>query len=50
MGDEAAILAWRRDIEHEKVQRGGHDAWYERYEVHVARVERAYGFAREPAT
>jgi heme-degrading monooxygenase HmoA len=48
--DEAAILAWKRDTEHEKAQRGGREAWYERYEVRIARVERAYGFAREPAT
>ncbi|MDP3070693.1 MAG: antibiotic biosynthesis monooxygenase [Opitutaceae bacterium] len=44
--DEAAILAWKRDTEHEKAQRGGREAWYEAYEVRVARVERAYGFAR----
>ena len=48
--DETAILAWKRDTEHEKAQRGGRETWYERYEVRVARVERAYGFAREPAT
>lgn len=47
--DEAALLAWKRDTEHEKAQRGGRLAWYERYEVRVARVERAYGFAREPS-
>lgn len=46
--DEAALLAWKRDTEHQKAQRGGREAWYERYEVRVARVERAYGFAREP--
>lgn len=44
--DEAAIAAWKRDTEHEKAQRGGREAWYERYEVRVARVERAYGFSR----
>lgn len=44
--DEAAILAWKRDTEHEKAQRGGREAWYDRYEVRVARVERAYGFLR----
>ena len=47
--DEAAILAWKRDTEHEKAQRGGREAWYEAYEVRVAKVERAYGFAREGA-
>lgn len=46
--DEAALLAWKRDTEHEKAQRGGRAGWYERFEVRVARVERAYGFAREP--
>jgi heme-degrading monooxygenase HmoA len=44
--DEAAILAWKRDTEHQKAQQGGRGAWYERYEVRVARVERAYGFPR----
>ena len=44
--DEAAILAWKRDTEHQKAQRGGREAWYERYEVRIAKVERAYGFAR----
>ena len=47
--DEAALIAWKRDTEHEKAQRGGRLAWYERYEVRVARVERAYGFARGPS-
>jgi heme-degrading monooxygenase HmoA len=44
--DEAAILAWKRDTEHEKAQRGGREAWYQAYEVRVAKVERAYGFNR----
>ncbi len=47
--NEAAILAWKRDTEHEKAQRGGRAAWYERFEVRIAKVERAYGFAREPS-
>lgn len=45
--DEAALLAWKRDTEHQKAQRGGRDAWYEQFEVRIAKVERAYGFARE---
>ena len=45
--DETALLAWKRDTEHQKAQRGGREAWYERYEVRIAKVERAYGFARE---
>jgi heme-degrading monooxygenase HmoA len=46
--DEAALLAWKRDTEHQKAQHAGQQTWYERYEVRVARVERAYGFARPP--
>ena len=45
--DEAAILAWKRDTEHEKAQQAGRATWYEAYEVRVARVERAYGFGRQ---
>jgi heme-degrading monooxygenase HmoA len=44
--DEAAILAWKRDIEHQQAQRGGRETWYEACEVRIARVERAYGFQR----
>ncbi len=45
--DEHALLAWKRDTEHQKVQRGGREAWYEAFEVRIAKVERAYGFARD---
>lgn len=41
--DEAAILAWKRDTEHQQAQRRGQQTWYEDYQVRVARVERAYG-------
>ena len=41
--DEAAIVAWKHDAEHQQAQRGGREAWYAEYEVRVARVERAYG-------
>ena len=44
--DEAALLAWKRDTEHQKAQRGGREAWYDRYEVRIAKVERAYAFNR----
>ena len=47
--DEAAILAWKRDTEHEKAQQGGRATWYEQFEVRIAKVERAYRFAREPS-
>jgi heme-degrading monooxygenase HmoA len=41
--DEAAIVAWKHDAEHQKAQRGGRQTWYADYEVRVAKVERAYG-------
>jgi len=41
--DEAAILAWKRDTEHEKAQRAGQHMWYTDYHVRIAKVERAYG-------
>lgn len=47
--DEAALLAWKRDTEHQKAQHGGRTAWYEAYEVRIAKVERAYRFAADPA-
>ena len=45
--DEAAILAWKRDTEHQQAQCGGRGTWYEAYEVRIARIERAYGFQRK---
>ncbi|QGV79719.1 antibiotic biosynthesis monooxygenase family protein [Streptomyces ficellus] len=44
--DEEAIAAWRADAEHQGAMRRGRADWYERYSVHVGRVERSYGFAR----
>lgn len=41
--DEASILAWKRDTEHQQAQRGGQLTWYDDYQVRVAKVERAYG-------
>jgi heme-degrading monooxygenase HmoA len=41
--DEASIMAWKRDTEHQQAQRGGQLTWYDDYQVRVARVERAYG-------
>jgi heme-degrading monooxygenase HmoA len=41
--DEAAILAWKRDEEHQKAQQAGKQTWYSNYHVRIAKVERAYG-------
>jgi heme-degrading monooxygenase HmoA len=43
--DEAAIRAWKANSDHQRAQHGGQATWYAGYEVRVARVERAYGFA-----
>ena len=40
--DEAAIRAWRENAEHRAAQRLGIERWYSRYEIRVAKVERAY--------
>jgi heme-degrading monooxygenase HmoA len=47
--DQESILAWKRDTEHEKAQRGGQKTWYDHYEVRIAKVERAYAFDRAAA-
>jgi heme-degrading monooxygenase HmoA len=41
--DEAAILAWKRNAEHQRAQTGGKAEWYAEYHVRIAKVERAYG-------
>lgn len=43
---EEAIRGWQRQAEHLVAQRLGREQWYERYELRVSRVERAYGFDR----
>jgi len=44
--DEAAILAWKHQAEHAVTRARGRADWYERYELRVAKVERAYGWTR----
>ncbi|MGW0909175.1 antibiotic biosynthesis monooxygenase family protein [Streptomyces sp. NPDC002853] len=44
--DVDAIAQWRSDAEHRTAQKRGRAEWYERYVVHVAKVERSYGFER----
>ena len=44
--DEAAILDWKRDVEHLAAQRLGRERWYAAYRLRVARVAREYGFQR----
>ncbi|MGW0465710.1 antibiotic biosynthesis monooxygenase family protein [Streptomyces sp. NPDC003027] len=44
--DTEGLDAWRRNAEHQAAQRHGREHWYESYSVHVAKVERSYGFDR----
>ena len=44
--DEDSIRAWKRNVDHLVAQTRGRTDWYQFYAVRVARVERAYGFAR----
>ncbi len=43
---EAAISAWKHHAEHTVVRDRGRLGWYEHFEIHVARVERAYSGPR----
>lgn len=46
--DLDGIEEWRRDEEHRAAKRHGREHWYERYTLHVARVEHSRSFEREP--
>lgn len=43
---EAAIVAWKNHVEHTLTREQGRREWYAQFITRVARVERAYGFAR----
>jgi heme-degrading monooxygenase HmoA len=38
-----SLAAWKANVDHHAAQKRGKSAWYEHYEVKVAKVERAYG-------
>jgi heme-degrading monooxygenase HmoA len=44
--DEESIKAWRAQADHARARAAGRAHWYASYELHVARVERSYGFTR----
>ncbi|MGI9644206.1 MAG: antibiotic biosynthesis monooxygenase family protein, partial [Ilumatobacteraceae bacterium] len=44
--DEASIAAWRAHAEHTLAHDTGRARWYDRYELRVAKVERAYTWSR----
>lgn len=43
--DEASIVAWKQNTDHQQAQRGGRQTWYADFQVRIARVGRAYGKA-----
>ncbi len=43
--DEASITQWKQHSEHLMAQKAGKETWYEQFHVHIARVERSYGFS-----
>jgi heme-degrading monooxygenase HmoA len=44
----ADVAAWKRHVEHTAARDGGRARWYTRYELRVAKVERAYGWEKDP--
>ncbi|MBI1267472.1 MAG: antibiotic biosynthesis monooxygenase [Cryomorphaceae bacterium] len=44
--DEASILQWKQNADHQMAQKMGREKWYKSYTTQVAKVERAYSFVR----
>jgi heme-degrading monooxygenase HmoA len=44
--DDAAAKAWRDHPDHRTMRDAGRDRWYRGYTLHVARIERSYGWNR----
>jgi hypothetical protein len=47
--DLEGLDRWRRDAEHRAAKERGRQQWYERYSLHIARVEHSHSF-RRPTT
>ncbi|WP_321397675.1 antibiotic biosynthesis monooxygenase [Emcibacter sp.] len=45
--DRKSIDGWREVTSHRVAQEKGRNDWYEKYVVHIARVEKSYGFGDE---
>jgi heme-degrading monooxygenase HmoA len=48
--DEESIAAWREHVEHASARAYGREHWYASFALHVAKVERSYGFTAGAAT
>ncbi|WP_037886577.1 antibiotic biosynthesis monooxygenase family protein [Streptomyces sp. NRRL S-646] len=44
--DLAGIKEWRNHTEHRAAKAYGREHWYERYSLHIAKVEHSHGFER----
>ena len=42
--DDASARAWRDNPDHRAAREAGRDRWYDRYTLHVARIERGYAW------
>ena len=40
--DEASVLAWKAQLEHQEAQAKGKSTWYSHYKIRIAKVERDY--------
>ncbi len=43
--DEAAVAAWKANLEHAAAQKAGKEAWYSSFRLRVATVTRNHGMA-----
>lgn len=43
---EAAILAWKNNLEHTAARTLGRQQWYKNFQLRICKVERAYDFSR----
>ncbi|MFE7837478.1 antibiotic biosynthesis monooxygenase family protein [Streptomyces sp. NPDC057474] len=44
--DAEAVEEWRGNVEHRAAKARGRAEWYERYTLHIAKVERSHSFVR----
>ncbi|RYY44126.1 MAG: antibiotic biosynthesis monooxygenase [Sphingomonadales bacterium] len=44
--DEASAVAWRQHPEHAAIREAGRGRWYDWYRLHVAEIDRSYGWTR----
>jgi heme-degrading monooxygenase HmoA len=41
-----AITAWKNNVAHSEVQKLGKEKWYQKYQLRICKIERAYGFEK----